>query len=95
MPGGDKVKIPPFRFTLSSESVLAIIGAVERIDRHVDPSTTDSNNLNIVITPGCGYQSDLHTTNFENFKLFLNGTDGGGAFNFSNGGNMVAVPRLA
>ena len=86
-PGGDLVETLPFRFTSTSQSVSATIGSIQVEDQLIDPSTADSDNFNITVTPGT-VVADLTTTNIENFAFFLDNADRGGTFDFNDGGQL-------
>jgi Ca2+-binding RTX toxin-like protein len=87
IPTGQLVETLPFRFTAESQSVGAPANSIQATDQLIDPANTDSDNLNITVAPGFPPIADLSTINIENFKFFLNGADGGGSFDFNNGGN--------
>jgi Ca2+-binding RTX toxin-like protein len=88
---GQLVETLPFRFTADSQSVGAPAGSLQSFDQLIDPSVSDSDNLNITVAPGLWPGPDgvdIATINIENFKFFLNGADGGGFFDFNNFGNQ-------
>jgi len=87
---GNVVETLAFRFTSDSQSVSGTEQTVQSTDQLIDPSVSDSDNLNITVTgfaqptdpqrDAVGWDS-IQTANIENFKFSLNNAVGS-AFNF-------------